>query len=134
MLRAVNTENPYRGRDPIQHLACRHADQVQGAAAAWADSSVTIERDICAQQGRRQPGRLRDLANRGLGWHRLFRLGAPYVRVELVDPELKLVWIQPFRAPAVLTATQLLDDQAELLDLAAASLVVCRQVTNKLVK
>jgi hypothetical protein len=61
-------------------------------------------------------------------------LGACDIGIELLEPELQLVGIQPLGATAKLAALEPSDDEAKLLDLAIALLHTSRHIAYDLVE
>ena len=64
----------------------------------------------------------------------LARLSPSDVSVEFLKAQMQLVGIKPLRAAAELPALKLLNDQAELVDLTIALILLGDQVTDQLMK
>jgi hypothetical protein len=93
------------------------ADQVQRVAAAGAGLALDIEPDILAWQMRRQARPLH-LWFGGYGLDgRKPGFGSRQFDFEVLEAEVQLVIIEPFRPPAELAALQLLDDEMQPFDL-----------------
>ena len=61
-------------------------------------------------------------------------MSKPSVGIDLLEPDPQLIRIEPFRAPAELTALELSDDETKLLDLALPLLPTCREIVHELMK
>jgi hypothetical protein len=116
--------HPQLGRDEVEHLARVLADHVQAAAAAGAALVLEVDQHLDPRQVRRQgtqvapalgPRWARGAAPRGRGL--LCRLSLGNSLLEVLQAELQLVGVEPFRAPAELAALQPPDQEPQLLDL-----------------
>jgi hypothetical protein len=105
------------------------------AATAGANACVYIEHHLFARQMLGKGPTPRWLAVTQLdNWMRLLCLGACDIRVDLLETELQLIRIEPFRTPAELAALELPDDETELLNLAVPPLHAGRKIVHELMK
>ena len=113
----ADADDPKPGGHMIEHLADGLADHMQLAAAAGAGLMIEIKPQVFAGRMRRQAWPL-DSHFRCLGCCRWKRGFDPCdVGVEVVEAELQLIVVEPFRTPAKLAALQLLNDEPEPFDL-----------------
>ncbi len=63
-----------------------------------------------------------------------FRLGACNIRIEILETELQLIRIEPFRPTAELATLKLPDDETELLDLPVALLHAPCEIAHELMQ
>jgi hypothetical protein len=121
--RAADHLHPQLGGDEVEHLARVLADHVHGSATARAALVLDVDQDLDPRQVRRQGAQV---ASPNPGWPRgaapcsclrLRRLCCRGGLLEVLQAELQLVRVEPFRAAAEPPALQLPDQQPQLLDL-----------------
>ena len=120
VLRAADADDPQAGRHPVQHLAHRFADRMQGATTTGAGRHIEVEVHVLALKMLGQAWPIRSVLDRGLfggGSHRQQFLDPGDVGTQVFQAQLQLVAIKPLGAPAELQALQLLHDQPQPFDL-----------------
>jgi hypothetical protein len=109
---------------------------MKGSTAVAADPIINVEGDLFPGEVPREREviwliRLRCLR----AWRAdLARFSPGDVGVELLDAQMQLVGIKPLRSAAELPALKLLNDQAELVDLTIALILLGDQITDQLMK
>ncbi len=126
VLGAADAQDAKLRWNPVEHLARRLADRMEGTTAARTVIALHIERHVLARQmiGKwSAPG-----PGPGLGFpiacrrRRLLCLRAADVRVEVFEPQGKLIGIEALGAASELPSLKLLDEALEALDLVVAGL------------
>ncbi len=117
--RAADADDPQAGRNPVEHLAHRLADRMQGTATARTGLRVEVEAHVLALQMVGKAGAVRPRPGDGLlgrrCWQELFCTGD--VGAEVFQAQLQLITIETLGTSAELQALQLLHDQPQALDL-----------------
>src|SRR5262245_22112926 len=117
---APDADDAKPARHPVQHLAHRLADRVQGATATGAGLRLEVEAYLLALQVLGQARPVRSPPESGLIVSRHLRqqfLGPADVSAQILQPQLQLTVIQSLGPPAELLALQLLHDEPQALDL-----------------
>ena len=61
-------------------------------------------------------------------------MSKPSIGIDLLEPDPQLIRIEPFRAPAELTALEQSDDETKFLDLALPLVHTRREIVHELMK
>ena len=120
ILGTTDADDPQAGWYPVEHLAHRLADRMQGAATARTGLRPEIEVHVLALQRIGKAGTVRSTGRRlfGRGNHRQEFFDTGDVGAEIFQAELQLAVLETLGAPAELQTLQLLHDQPQALDLA----------------
>jgi hypothetical protein len=120
VLRTADADDAQPRRHPVQHLAHRLADRMQGAAATRTGRHLEVEAHIVAFQ---MLGQARPIGSISAGrllvsLHRRQQFLSPAdVCSQILQPQLELIAIEPLGPPAELQALKLLHDQPQAFDL-----------------
>ena len=138
ILGAADAHDAKLCRNPVEHLARRLADRMEGTTAARTVIAFHIERHILPRQmigKHRAPGR-----GPGLGFRiacrrrRLVCLGAADIGVEVFQPEGQLIGIEALGPASELRSLKLLDEALEAFDFVVAGLDDDRHVAHQAVQ